>query len=345
MKRVLLALALLVLPALASAQSLGDPQTINTQDSGTACANNGTCAVFTVQATLGFTYSVTGTLGTLTAECLTDPIGGWTSMLLTKVDTAVQATTITATGKYNAPTSGCQQIRLRATSWTPGQSAVITAVRGYGNLAQATGSSSTPTFSRLFLADGTQGLPSLTFTNANTSGFYRAGSNDIRLVLAGTNDEQRWFANGVTFRSDSQIQFSSTTNLGAAADTGITRGAAGQLNVGNGSASDFSGTVKATNYITAGTGLAVANVGANSCGTTAATIAGGNNAFAITVGATSGTQCRITFTFAAATEWDCAFNDQTTTIAIRSTPVDTSHTDALGAFTAGDKVTGICFPR
>lgn len=98
-------------------------------------------------------------------------------------------------------------------------------------------------------------------------------------------------------------------------------------------------------YVSTGSGLAVANVGANSCGTSAATIAGGNNSFVITVGATSGTQCRVTFTFAATTQWDCTVTDSTTTIATRATPVDTTHTDFFGAFVAGDKVTGHCFPR
>lgn len=98
-------------------------------------------------------------------------------------------------------------------------------------------------------------------------------------------------------------------------------------------------------FVSAGTGLAVANVGANSCGTSAASIAGGNNAFVITVGATAGTQCRVAFTVAAATEWDCTVTDSTTTIATRATPVDTTHTDFLGAFVAADKVTGVCFPR
>lgn len=93
------------------------------------------------------------------------------------------------------------------------------------------------------------------------------------------------------------------------------------------------------------TGLAVANVGANSCGTTAASIAGSNLMNVITVGATSGTQCRIAFTFAAATEWDCVPTDSTTTGAVRATPVDTTHTDIVGSFTAGDKVTSICVAR
>lgn len=100
-----------------------------------------------------------------------------------------------------------------------------------------------------------------------------------------------------------------------------------------------------TTLLSSGSGMAVANVGANSCGTTAATIAGNNNAFVVTVGATAGTQCRVAFTVTAATEWDCASSDDTTTVAVRTTPVDTTHTDLIGTFTAGDKVTGICFPR
>jgi hypothetical protein len=103
-----------------------------------------------------------------------------------------------------------------------------------------------------------------------------------------------------------------------------------------------SGTVYA---VTTGAALSVANVGANSCGTTAATIAGANNVFVITVGAGSGTQCRVAFPIAAVTEYDCTANDNTTTVAVRTTPVDTTHTDLIGTFTAGDKITGICFPR
>jgi hypothetical protein len=100
-----------------------------------------------------------------------------------------------------------------------------------------------------------------------------------------------------------------------------------------------------TSIIPSSATVAVANVGANSCGTTAATIVGGNNDAVITVGATSGTQCRVTFTLAATTAWDCTASDNTSTIATRTTPVDTTHTDVFGAFVAGDKVTMICFPR
>lgn len=95
----------------------------------------------------------------------------------------------------------------------------------------------------------------------------------------------------------------------------------------------------------AGTGTSVANVGSNSCGTTAATIAGNQVSGVITVGTVAGTQCRVTFTTAAPVARDCTVTDSTTTIATRATYVDTSNTDFLGAFVAGDKVTYQCTVR
>lgn len=97
-------------------------------------------------------------------------------------------------------------------------------------------------------------------------------------------------------------------------------------------------------YIGNGSGLSVANVGANSCGTTAATIAGGASSFEITVGATAGSQCRVTLP-AAPNSWNCAANDSTTAVLTRTTPVDTTHVDFKGVFTAGDVITGVCIAR
>lgn len=103
--------------------------------------------------------------------------------------------------------------------------------------------------------------------------------------------------------------------------------------------------VSAAYKTTTGSAMAVANVGANSCGTTTATVTGNNNALVVTVGAGSGTQCRVAFSIAAVTEWSCAANDNTTTVAVRTTPVDTTHTDLIGSFTAADKITAVCFAR
>jgi hypothetical protein len=100
-----------------------------------------------------------------------------------------------------------------------------------------------------------------------------------------------------------------------------------------------------TPVVFTGATLTVANVGANSCGTTAATIAGNSNTFEVTVGATSGTQCRIAFPVAAPNRWNCTFTDSTTTIATRATFVDTTHVDFFGAFVAGDVLTATCSAR
>lgn len=99
--------------------------------------------------------------------------------------------------------------------------------------------------------------------------------------------------------------------------------------------------------LSSATPTSIGNVGANSCGTTAATLSTNstNTAGEFVVGATSGTQCRLTFSVAATNAWQCTANDETTTIALRVTSVSTTTTDFLGAFTAGDKVSYICVAR
>lgn len=103
-------------------------------------------------------------------------------------------------------------------------------------------------------------------------------------------------------------------------------------------------TVTSGYYIGNGSGLAVANVGANSCGTTAATVAGGASSFEVTVGATSGTQCRVTLP-TAPTRWNCISTDTSTAVLTRISPVDTTHVDILGVFTAADVISVTCVAR
>lgn len=202
----------------------------------------------------------------------------------------------------------------------------------------------------VLVGDGTAAAPSIAYISEPTLGLRRRASNIITIEGAAgsvgvfdlstiTNAEH------LNVKATGIFGFSSGNADVAVADVAISRVSSGVLGIGTGAGGDFSAAIKATNYISAGSGLAVANVGANTCGTTAATIAGGNNAFVFTVGATAGTQCRVQFTLAATTEWDCAASDDTTTVAVRTTPVDTTHTDFIGTFTAADKVTGICFPR
>ena len=88
--------------------------------------------------------------------------------------------------------------------------------------------------------------------------------------------------------------------------------------------------------------LTVANVGANSCGTTAATIVGTDNAFRVTVGATSGTRCRVTFVSSWTTAPTCAGNNETTANLMRTYTATTTTIDLAGTFVAGDVISVIC---
>lgn len=108
-------------------------------------------------------------------------------------------------------------------------------------------------------------------------------------------------------------------------------------------------TLTSSAYITSGTSPAVANIGANSCGTSAASIAGTDNAWSLTVGATSGTACRVTFDTTAPNAWECAVNNQTT-FTLDATPHQTASTTttvdiSATGFVAGDVIHGVCVAR
>jgi len=230
-----------------------------------------------------------------------------------------------------------QSTPLRPMSQTP----MTTDSNGYLLVNIGTFSSS-----QLVLPVGSAGTPSLTFTGRLTDGIFSGASTKVAIVSGGVS-ELVAYQNGVNIRSDGVFSFASTTDpVASGADTGLSRTAAGSVAIGTGAQGNSAGSIIAQTHITSGTtAVAVANVGANSCGTTAATIAGNENVGAITVGATSGTQCRITFTTTAATRRHCVFTDETTTIATRGVAVDTTHSDVLGAFVAGDVVSYVCLAR
>ena len=185
------------------------------------------------------------------------------------------------------------------------------------------------------------------FTNGNT-GFFSFGAN---AATAGAFTFQN-------LSSDASVNITAITIL-PSGFMGIGNSAqtpAALLSVGgNGSASytaDITGSIHASTTITgntfvsAGAGMAVANVGANSCGTTAATIAGNNNAFVVTTGTVGSTQCRVAFTVTAANEWDCSMTgDSAALVTPHVVVVDTTHTDFFATLGAGATFTGICFPR
>jgi len=94
-----------------------------------------------------------------------------------------------------------------------------------------------------------------------------------------------------------------------------------------------------------GTAMAVANVGANSCGTTTATIAGNQTVGEVTVGATSGTQCRVTVPQAVTTRFNGSCMNQTTANPCRLVAVSTTTFDLTGTFVAGDVIAYIVMGR
>ena len=102
------------------------------------------------------------------------------------------------------------------------------------------------------------------------------------------------------------------------------------------------GGIVSAQFTTVTNATSVANVGANSCGTTAATLAGTNNTGIVTVGATSGTQCRILFSRAATTRRQCTVTNETTANLSRTAYIDTTHSDLLGVFVAGDILAYVC---
>ena len=104
-------------------------------------------------------------------------------------------------------------------------------------------------------------------------------------------------------------------------------------------------TISASGLETSGPTLAVANVGANSCGTTTATIAGNATVGEVTVGATSGTQCRVTIPQAVTTRFNGSCNNQTTANLCRLIAVSTTTFDLVGTFVAGDVVAYVVMAR
>jgi len=94
-----------------------------------------------------------------------------------------------------------------------------------------------------------------------------------------------------------------------------------------------------------GNSPAVSNTSANSCGTTAAILIGNDNNGIITVGATSGTSCTITFINSAVGRRECIANNESAAALARGIYIDNTHSKIDGTFGAGALISYICFPR
>jgi hypothetical protein len=240
-------------------------------------------------------------------------------------------------------------------------------VGGYtGVSVQITGTCGTCTVQFEATIDGTNWvalsmLPSNSttpVTNAAVVGVWQAsiGAAQIRARLSARSSGS--FV--ISLRATTQIAKLSITDSGAAvpggADTQVQFNDAGTLggdsalvwdkaaNVLTLAGSLVANTVTSA-YVSSGTAPAVANTSANSCGTTAATIVGNDNNGVVTIGATAGTSCTLTFTVAAAVRRECVVTNETTANLARATYVDSTHSILAGTFVAGDKVSYVCFPR
>ena len=170
--------------------------------------------------------------------------------------------------------------------------------------------------------------------------------NGAVVTIAGANQANYNGTFTITRVNDNSFTYTCSAACGTSPATGTITAQGGTLRAMR--IGDTGVQVQVNSLSLSGASPSVANVGANSCGTTAASIAGNDNIGAVTVGATSATQCRITFTVAAANRRHCTVTDETTAgvaATLHATYVDTTHTDILGTITAGDVITYSCFAR
>lgn len=319
--------------------------------------STGTIAVTRIPTQLVFSTATDATPSVLTTAMT---IGADQSVTVDHPAIAVTGTDGLVIRNATAATAGIpvQQspdLRIRSNVWNTTATAATNTNDWVIRSVPVSGTSPTGLLKFMSSLNGAASIAAMTLTDngtlTTTFSILATGGN-ISVASGGKFRSNASGAN-ISFPADGQFNFQTNANLGFGFDgatDGIakvrTRAQTGYSTI-DALAYQASGTAltSGTTFLSSGSGMAVANVGANSCGTSTATIAGNNNASVITVGATAGTQCRVAFTIAAATEWDCTANDETTTVAVRVTPVDTTHTDVIGTFTAGDKITAICFPR
>jgi hypothetical protein len=96
------------------------------------------------------------------------------------------------------------------------------------------------------LGAGTQTTPSYSFSTSTGDGWYERASGILDLALGGTMTPHEIFAGGYRQGSNGVFGFTASSNNAAASfDTGISRDAAGAVDIGNGTSGDKSGTLNA----------------------------------------------------------------------------------------------------
>src|SRR6266498_1757909 len=162
-------------------------------------------------------------------------------------------------------------------------------------------------------------------------------------LLFNTAGGKLYLGSGISLGWSSSSSGSATTLN--TADTSLARSAAGQLDVGSGASCATAANcrdLRLRHLIGGGTAPTVANTSANSCGTSAASITGTDTAGKITVGATSGTSCTITFGTAWTNAPSCWATDESTLMGTKAISTTTTLIISATAFTAGDVIAYGC---
>lgn len=207
---------------------------------------------------------------------------------------------------------------------------------GGGNATGATGGAAGGA-GGAFLITGGQGGQAQThagISGAGSSFTFLGGNGGDNSVSGGTA------GNGGPVSMDAGVAGSASGGAIAGSNGSITFGGTNAKAIGIGNTA--STTTITGQFATAGTTPTVSNTTANSCGTTAATITGNDATGVITVGATAGTNCTITFVKAAPTRRQCTVTNETTANLSRSTFLTTTTSTVEGTFVAGDLISYVC---
>lgn len=316
--RAVLLLGLLTTPAWAQS-----PQVFAPLDSAT-CPGTG-CIGLQVAGLAGIGLQVTGTYsGTISFEASIDGTT-FVALNLTPLNSTTAATSTTTTGVWTGGVGGAAIVRARMSSYTSG-TALVTLKAAPTSARGGSGSATPP-------GSDTQVI----FNDGGVEGA------DAGLVYNKTTDTLT-AATGFSIASSSTM-----TALGFApsgsADVFYIRDSAGMGGITDGTGNNATNNrdLRLRHLLGGGTAPVVSNTSANSCGTSAATIVGSDMGGKVTVGATSGTSCTVTFRIAYPNAPPCWANNETTANLARTTSTTTTVIIG-GTFVGGDVVSWGCGP-
>lgn len=189
----------------------------------------------------------------------------------------------------------------------------------------------------LQLPVGAQASPALVFASSSTRGFYANSATKTCFAAGGGTDVQCYQSNAdLNVANTVPYSWSSTAQASGNPDTGVSRGAALVVDMGNGTQGDTTAVVKAAGYMSVGTKFTT------NSGCSETTLVGGATAGKFTSGSAIACTVIVTMgnTATAPNGWSCWFNDQTAipAIAIRQTASNATTASFLMTVGSGDVI-------